>query len=267
MGQLDGRIAIVTGASRGIGAEIARRFASVGASVVVAARTSEAGEHPLPGTINEVVADIRSGGGRAIAVRTDLTDPNDRRNLIETTQRELGPPDILVNNAAVTWFIQPTEFPEKRFKLMMDVQVWAALELTQLVAGGMRERGRGWILNISSRAAIHPSGPPYETRQGRSTIYGAVKAALERMSTGLAAELYEDNIAVNALSPTKVVPTPGVLFHKLIPEDAPDDVAEGAEVMAEAALVLCTGDPRTLTGRVTYSGDVLSEAGRTPARR
>jgi NAD(P)-dependent dehydrogenase (short-subunit alcohol dehydrogenase family) len=83
------------------------------------------------------------------------------------------------------------------------------------------------------------------------------KAALERFSTGLAAELYNDNIAVNALSPNRVVPTPGTLFHRLTTEDSPD--AEPPAVMAEAALMLCSADPHVLTGRVTYSQDLLAE--------
>ena len=88
------------------------------------------------------------------------------------------------------------------------------------------------------------------------------KAALERVSTGLAAELYADNIAVNALSPSQVVPTPGTLFHHLTTEDNPD--AEPPAVMAEAALLLCSAEPRTLTGRVTYSQELLAELHAAP---
>jgi NAD(P)-dependent dehydrogenase (short-subunit alcohol dehydrogenase family) len=86
------------------------------------------------------------------------------------------------------------------------------------------------------------------------------KAALERFSTGLAAELYADNIAVNALSPNQVVPTPGTVFHHLTSEDDPN--SEPPAVMAEAALHLCSADPRTLTGRIAYSQDLLAELAR-----
>ena len=92
-----------------------------------------------------------------------------------------------------------------------------------------------------------------------STVYGMCKAALERFSTGLAAELYEDNIAVNALSPTLVVPTPGTIFHHLTTEDDPN--AEPPTVMAEAALALCHAEPKSLTGRIAYSQDILRELG------
>jgi NAD(P)-dependent dehydrogenase (short-subunit alcohol dehydrogenase family) len=134
------------------------------------------------------------------------------------------------------------------------------------VLPGLRSRGQGWILNISSGAARHPAVPP-GPRAGRGgTVYGMCKAALERFSTGLAAELYSDNIAVNALSPNKVVPTPGTLFHHLTTEDDPN--AEPPSVMAEAALLLCSAEPRTLTGRVTYSQDLLAELrGTAPSAR
>jgi citronellol/citronellal dehydrogenase len=258
MGQLDGRIAVVTGASRGIGEFIAKRFAQEGASVVVSARTEQESDDRLPGTIHATVAAIRDAGGTAVAVPADLSKPDDRARLIETAQRDVGPIDILVNNAAVTWFLPVTEFPESRFRVMFEVQVRAPFELTQLVLPGMRERGRGWILNISSGAAIHPK--PDQARGRGGTVYGMCNAALERFSTGLAAELYEDGIAVNALSPSRVVSTPGVVLHQLIPPGR-EDTAEPPEVMAEASLALCTGDPKHLTGRIAYSQQILEELG------
>jgi citronellol/citronellal dehydrogenase len=259
MGLLDGRVAIVTGASRGIGAEIARRFAAEGAAVAVTARTVEAGGSALPGTIGETVQQIAEAGGTAVAIPADLSRPGDREQLVAEATRQLGPADILVSNAAVTWFTRVEDFSPKRYALMFAVQVEAPFHLATLVLPGMREHGRGWILNISSVAARHPVMPPgpFATRGG--TVYGMCKAAIERFSTGLAAELYADNIAVNALSPTKVVPTPGTLFHHLTTEDDPN--SEPRSVMAEAALMLCHREPHSLTGRVTYSQELLAELG------
>jgi citronellol/citronellal dehydrogenase len=258
VGVLDGKIAIVTGASRGIGAAIAGRLGAEGAAVAVAARTAEPGQSRFGGTITGTADAIREAGGTAVAIAADLSKPEDRRHLVEETARQLGPADILVNNAAVTFFTPVADFSPKRYALMFAVQVEAPFELAKLVLPGMRQRGRGWILNISSIAARHPSLPPGRFATG-STVYGMCKAALERFSTGLAAELYDDNIAVNALSPTLVVPTPGTIFHHLTTEDDPN--AEPPAVMAEAALALCHADPRTLTGRVAYSQALLTELG------
>jgi NAD(P)-dependent dehydrogenase (short-subunit alcohol dehydrogenase family) len=257
MGILDGKVAIVTGASRGIGAEIARQFAREGAAVAVAARTTETGTSPLPGTIAETVEQIRAAGGTAAAIRADLSKPEDRERLVAEAKEQLGPADILVSNAAVTYFTRVEDFTARRFQLMFDVQVEGPFHLAQLVIPAMREKGRGWILNISSIAARHPAMPPTGWASRGGTVYGMCKAALERFSTGLAAELYADSIAVNALSPTKVVPTPGTLFHHLTSEDDPNN--EPPSVMAEAALRLCSGEPKTLTGRIAYSQELLAE--------
>jgi citronellol/citronellal dehydrogenase len=265
MGVLDGKVAIVTGASRGIGAEIAAQFAAAGAAVAVAARTVQAGTSPLEGTLGETVARIEAAGGTAVPIPADLSRPEDRERLVAETVARLGAPDILVSNAAVTYFTRVEDFTPRRFQLMFDVQVEAPFHLAQLVIPGMREKGGGWILNISSGAARHPSIPPNAWAGRGGTVYGMCKAALERFSTGLAAELYPDSIAVNALSPNAVVPTPGTLFHHLTSADDPNN--EPPAVMAEAALALCSGDQKTLTGRITYSQDLLAELrGTAPAR-
>ena len=141
-GVLKGQVAVVTGASRGIGEAIAKRMAMEGASVVVSARTVEASDHFLPGTIKQCVADIEAAGGTAAAIRCNLADAEERRSLIDQTESTFGPVDILVNNAAVTWFLPVIDFSEKRYRTMMDVQVYAPFELAQMVLPGMVERGR-----------------------------------------------------------------------------------------------------------------------------
>jgi len=262
--ELTDKVVVVTGASRGIGEAIALRFARAGARVAVSARTVNEGDHRLlSGSITGTVQAITSAGGHAIAIPADLARKDDRARLVETVERELGPLDVLVNNAAVTYFEPVADFDERHFQLMFEVLVRAPFELAQRVLPGMRARHRGWILNISSGAARHPQGPPYTARPG-STVYGMCKAALERMATGLAAEVYPDGIAVNALSPSGLVPTPGVVHHGLNRGVAPERL-EAPEYMAEAAYALCTGDPARLTGRITYARPLLDELGITLA--
>lgn len=257
MGRLDDRIALVTGASRGIGAETARLLATEGAVVAVTARTVDEGDSRFDGSLATTVADIRAAGGVAHPVAADLSRPGDRARLIDETVAELGPIDILINNGAVTFFEPVVDFSEKRWRLMFDVQVRAPFELAQLVIPSMRERGGGSILNISSKAALHPQ--PADGMTG-GTVYGMVKAALERFSTGLAAELASDGITVNALSPTSIVATPGVVHHKLVtPEREP--WVEDESMMARAALELVGGE---LTGRIAYSHQLLAELGLEP---
>lgn len=259
-GLLAGQVAVVTGASRGIGEAIALRYAMEGARVVVSARTVEASDHYLPGTITATVEKIKAAGGEALAVRADLAQADDRQELMQAARAAFGPIDILVNNAAITYFIPVLDFPEKRFRLMMDVQVWAPFELSQMVLPDMLERGRGWILNISSHAAIHPQ----KTLSGQGgTVYGMCKAALERFTTGLAQEVYDSNIGVNVISPG-LVATPGVMHHKLINESNEDRVTP-VEHMAEACLRLVHGDPQVLTGRIDYADKVIEEFSLAPA--
>jgi len=262
VGAMEGKVAVVTGASRGIGEAIARRMASEGAVVAVTARTVEPGDSRFEGSITETVDLITKAGGTAIAVAADLSKQEDRHRLVEHVTKELGPIDVLVNNAAVTFFEPVAEFSQRHYDLMFEVQVRAPFELSQLVLPSMKERGGGWILNISSGAARHPD-LAMGRRFGGGTVYGMCKAALERFTTGLAAEVYDDNIAVNVLSPAGVVATPGVVHHKLIPPGR-EDMAEPVNVIAEAALALCTGTVDTLSGKVTYSKPLLEELGREP---
>ncbi|MEJ0027231.1 MAG: SDR family NAD(P)-dependent oxidoreductase [Rhizomicrobium sp.] len=259
-GTLKGKVALVTGASRGIGEAISVRLAMEGARVVASARTAAERESKLPGTLTETVERITKAGGESMFVKADLSHPEDRERLVDAAVNAYGPIDILVNNAAITYFIPVTDFPEKRFKLMMEVQVYAPFHLSQLVLPAMKERKSGSIINISSPAGIDPK-PPY-TRAGGGTVYGMCKAALERFSTGLASEVYEYGIAVNAVSPG-LVDTPGVAVHGLINERTKDRV-QPIEFIAEAVYQFATGDPKTLTGRIAYAAPLLEELAVAP---
>ncbi|MBV9996660.1 MAG: SDR family oxidoreductase [Caulobacteraceae bacterium] len=280
MGRLEGRTAIVTGASRGLGRAIAMAMAAEGAKIAVAARTVEVWDERLPGTIGETVAAIIEAGGRAVAIQADLLEPEDRRRLVEDARTALGPISILVNNAAFTAPGRPpragegakpqrapaagansaakADFPtfvttplpayRRHFEL-----VFAAYELSQLVVPDMLAAGGGAIVNISSGASRMPGEGPYPARSdGVLAGYGGSKAALEHLTQCCAYELADRRIVINALAPTLPIMTPGLAYYSR-------GHAETAtpEAFAEAAVRLCLVDPSRVTGRVLGHADVL----------
>jgi citronellol/citronellal dehydrogenase len=275
MRECDGRVALVTGASRGIGAAIAMRLAEEGAAVAVTARTLEA--HPtlfgtlddrptLPGTLNDVVASIKAHGTKAVAIRADLTDDDARARIVPAVEATLGPVDILINNAAAAFYAPTAELNLRRRRLLFELNVHALVDLAQQVIPSMRAQRQGWIVNISSATSRHPKGPPFDPGiklGATSTMYGATKAALERITTGLAAEVYDDGIAVNSLAPVAAVRTPGAEAHLGPLLDDRPEIVEPIDLIVESALVLATCDPATVTGRVVYSRPFLRELGRS----
>ena len=253
---MDGRVAIVTGASRGIGQHIAERFAAEGAAVALVARTASPGTSRLPGSIDEVAGRIRANGGQAAPVPTDLSVPADVETILARAEDALGPVDTLVNNAGVNFYGPALAITPRRYDLMFQIMVHAPFRLCQLVVPGMIERGRGWVLNITSKQARHPKGPPYPdwTRDG-CVPYGMCKAALDRLTTGLAAEVQSAGVNVNALGTSGLVMTPGAAA--VSPHTPENTTVEPDSAMAEAAVILCTGAPGEATGRIAYSLDLL----------
>ena len=263
MGKLDGRTAIVTGASRGIGEEIAGLFAQEGARVVCAARTLNEGDHRLlSGSLSRTVGKIEDAGGRAIAVAVDISSEDDCRRLVETAQATFGTVDILVNDAALTYYKPIVDYNVKHWVKAFAVNVHGPFMLSQLVLPGMLERRRGSIVNISSGSAIGPGRTPFKAARpvNGGTMYGATKAALERFTQGLAQEVATHNIAVTALSPSQVVATPGTVHHKLV-SGIDDPRGEPPAYMARAALLLASEPAEKVNGRVTYSQQILGEYG------
>ena len=263
MGRLTGKVVVVTGASRGIGAEIARLFAAEGGRVVCAARTLREGDHPLAGALETTIAGIRDAGGEAHPVAANIAEPGECERLIAETRAVYGPVDVLVNNAALTYYLPVAEFPLNRWLRSWAVNFHAPFLLSQIVLRDMIPRRGGAIVNISSGAAIGPGRGPYPdpavgARGG--TCYGAEKAALERFTQGLASEVYQHGISVTALSPSQVVPTPGTVHHRLV-KSLDDPRGEAPELMARAALLLATEPLERVGGRVCYSQQILKEFG------
>ena len=253
----DGKVAMVTGSSRGLGKAIAQRFAAEGATVALTARTMEP-DPKYQGSLGQTLEEIETAGGTAIAIQADLSKAEDRERVFAEVVERVGAPDILVNNAAVT-FLRPLDgFPERRVRLMVEMHVLAPLHVTQMAIPAMRERGRGWVLNVTSVGGDLPDGPPFSDfdRTAGFGIYGTVKAALNRLTKSLAAELYDDGIAVNAAAPTNPVATPGAGLLDLAKIDTED-----IELITQTAFMLCTGDPKVLTGRIAHTQTFLREVG------
>ena len=166
MGKLDGKVVVVTGASRGIGAEISARFAAEGGRIVCAARTVREGDHPLEGSLEKTVADIKEAGGEATAVAVNLARPEECERLIEEAQELYGPVDVLVNNAALTYFIPVKDFPTSRWIRSWEVNFHAPFILSRTALGQMIPRRSGSIINISSGAAVGPGRGPYGDSAG-----------------------------------------------------------------------------------------------------
>lgn len=261
MGRLDGKTVIVTGASRGIGAEIARLFAEEGGRVACVARTLREGDHPLEGSLEHTVETIRKAGGEAIPIAADISEYEQCVRAVEEARKAFGPIDVLVNNAALTYFIPIKDYPINKWHRSIAVNFHAPFYLSQLVLQDMLPRKSGAIVNISSGAAIGPGRGPYPENIGRGgTLYGAEKAALERFTQGLASEVYHDGVSVTCVSPSQVVPTPGTVFHHLV-TGMDDPRGEPPILMAKAALLLATEPKEKVAGRVTYSQEILLEYG------
>lgn len=267
MGVLQDKVALVTGASRGIGEAIAARFGAEGATVICTARSVEPGPDHLPGSLRETVGHIEELGGKAVAVQCNVANPESRAAMVKEVLDRFAHVDILVNNAAdATYGKTFDKVSARRYQSLFELNLRGPFELIQQFTPGMRERGRGWILNISSKTAEMPEGPPYNRfeRSSGATLYAASKAALNRLTVGLAAELEGTGVAVNALAPFSVVWTPAVeMVGTAQYRDMPGWSEEPAEAMAEAALALCSGDPAVVTGFVVYSTEYLEKVGRT----
>ncbi len=262
MGKMQGKVAIVTGASRGIGKAISELFAKEGAKVICSARTLKEGTHPLEGSLETTLAGIRKFGGEATAVTCDVSSEAECEKLVAETHRIYGPVDVLVNNAALTYFIPVKDYPPKRWMRSFAVNIHAPFIMSHLVLQDMVPRKSGAIINISSGSAIGPGRGPYhnETPPVGTACYGAEKAALERFTQGLAEEVYEHGISVTCVAPSLVVPTPGTIHHHLV-TSMDDPSGEPVEMMAQSVLLLATEPLDKVTGLVTYSQPLLKQYG------
>ncbi|MDA2893656.1 SDR family oxidoreductase [Mycolicibacterium sp. BiH015] len=245
-GPLDGKVAFVAGASRGIGATVAAALARAGASVAVAARSEREGK--LPGTIGSVAQRITEGGGRALPVTCDVTSESSVDAAVAATVAEFGGIDILVANAGVLWLGPIESTPLKRWQLCLDVNTTGVFLATKAVIPHVRARGGGSLIAVTTTGVTM-------TEHG-ANAYWVSKAAVERLYLGLAADLRTDNIAVNCLSPSRVVLTEGWQAGGSGVQ-IPPDMVEPPEAMADAAVFLAQQDASGITGTIQRSEEVL----------
>lgn len=268
MRRFEGRRALVTGASRGIGAGLAERLAAEGSALALVARTVD--HHPtLGGGLEETAARVRANGVDVVTIVADLGKESDRASIVEAAVEGLGGPvDILVNNAAAGIIEPLATVPLRRVRIAVEVNVLAGLDLAQQVIPSMRERGEGWIVNLSSGAARPSAGPPFDLSGVVALIgiYGLSKAALNRVTNALAAELWGTGIRVNTVEPRATILTRGTsAFIDATPGGLgtePEGGYEQLETMVEATIALCDC-PESLTGQSVISTELLSALGIT----
>jgi dehydrogenase/reductase SDR family protein 4 len=236
---LKDRVAIVTGASRGIGRAIAETFAREGAAVVICGRKQE--------TLDQVAGEL-CGSGRVLPVACHVGRADQIQRLVETTTREFGKIDILVNNAATNIAQEPVlQINEGKFDKMVEVNLKSAFRLTQAIAPGMCERGWGSIINIASISGVRP--------QYHGMLYSMTKAALIMMTQSYALELGPRGVRVNAIAPGMIQTVLSEYYWKddakreRIMQEQPVKHLGQPEEIAEVALLLASDRGSYITGQ------------------
>lgn len=248
--KLESKVAIVTGSSRGLGKAIAIGLATEGAEVVVAARTEV--ENPqLPGTIYKTAEEIQALGRRALPIKCDVTNEQSVNDMVQKALSEFGHVDILVNNAGVAFYYPIIETPLKRWELVLKVNLIGAFLCSKAVLPKMIEQRSGSIINISSLAADEKVLGTVST----GVAYAVAKAGLDRFTWGLAEEVGQYNIAVNAVKPHGVVDTEGMRFWM---SDADKSQWESPERMVRCAVFLASQNANGVTGTVATDEELCT---------
>lgn len=248
---LSGRVAIVTGASRGIGKAIAIGLAKEGADVVVAARTEQVKDERLPGTIYETVKEIERINCRGLPLKCDVAEEESVNDMVRKVTEAFGRIDILVNNAGVAFSHPVLETPLRRWELVLKVNLTGTFLCCKAVLPKMIEQGGGSIINISSLAANERNGGSVFT----GLAYATAKAGIERFTWGLASEVGKYNIAVNCVKPQRVVDTEGMRYW--VPEEGRKGWSS-TEKMVKCATFLASQDAKSSTGMVATDEELCA---------
>jgi citronellol/citronellal dehydrogenase len=247
---LEGRVAIITGASRGIGKALALRLAEEGADIVIAAK-SEHSRDRLPGSIHETADLVRERGRRALALKVDVREEADIQQMVEQTMAEFGRIDILINNAGALWWHPVLETPAKRFDLVMGVNVRASYLCSYYCLPHMKAQRWGHIINMAPSIGTEPNPG--------MVAYMISKMGMARLAIGIAEEHRADNIAANALWPVTPVETAAVINNHF----GDREQWRTPEILCDATMAILSQEPSQCTGRQLTDEEILGEAGIT----
>lgn len=249
---LKNKTIIITGASRGIGREMALRFAKEGANLVLAAKSAEEGK--LPGTIYSVAKEVEAAGGQALAIQTDVRHEESVADMVAQTQKHFGSLYALINNAGAIQLTPLSDTPPKRMDLMLDVNVRAVLLCAHFCMPVLKSTGGGHILSLSPPISLDPKW------YGSHVVYTISKYGMSMATLGLAEELREAKIAVNSLWPRTMIATAAI--HWLLGETGME-MSRTPAIMADAAYEILTTDSTRLTGQHIIDEKILRERGYT----
>ncbi|MBI3944112.1 MAG: SDR family oxidoreductase [Chloroflexi bacterium] len=248
--KLVGKVAIITGASRGIGRSVALKLAREGADIVIAAKTTEP-DPRLPGTIYDTAQEITALGRRALPVKTNVREETDIQHMVDTTLETFGRVDIMINNAGAMWWYPVLETPAKRFDLMIDVNVRAAFLCARAVLPAMIAQNGGHIINMS---------PPIDFNLLPGKVgYFISKYGMTMIAMGLAEEVREHNVAVNALWPVTIIESQASINFGL----GDPSMWRKPEILADAVYAIVTKEPRSYSGQALLDEDILRAEGVT----
>jgi citronellol/citronellal dehydrogenase len=250
MSSLKGRVAIITGASRGIGRAIALGLARSGCDIVIAAKSTASSER-LPGSIFTVAEEVERLGVRALPVQVDVRDGEQIDGMVKQAIDRFGRVDVLINNAGALWWQPVLETPAKRFDLVMGVNARAAFLACRAVLPHMIERRWGHIINMS---------PPIDLKIVPGKVaYFISKFGMTLISHGLAEEVRDSNIAVNSLWPVTIVESQASINWGM----GSRDLWRKPDILVDCVIRLVQKEPTQVTGRALLDEDFLREEGVT----
>jgi len=256
---LNGKVAIITGASRGVGKACALKLAAQGVNIAVGAKTVKHSDK-TPGTIYDTVAEVEKLGVKALAVQTDVRAAEQIQNLVNQTAEKFGRVDIVINNAGAIMFLPVEQMPVKRFDLLMQLNYRAPFILSHEPIPHLKKQDSGWIINMSPPPKI--GNLAAEEWRGR-TAYLMSKFGMSHLTLGLSEELKTDNISVNSLWPINIVDTQATRVFAQMLKAQKGVTWCSPDLLADAVLEIVTTPPDELTGQTLLAENFLSSRGVT----